>query len=150
LFSRVSAEDATAIKPSISKLSWPLKYTWSIEATSGVVALHNNGICSSDIKLDDILLGHLQHIDVASQDGYTEGYIALEFDLLEPDIIFPLTEARDVFALGIVLWQIAEEVERFEREDPSGPPSLVWRDRQGSMPQWYRDLVDSVGMESGV
>ncbi|KAF8960603.1 kinase-like domain-containing protein [Flammula alnicola] len=144
-FSRVSGEDIISIKPSISKLSWPLKHTWSIEATSGVVVLHDNGICSGDIKLDNILLGqdgHLQHIDVAPQDGYTELYVAPEFDLLEPGIVFPLTRARDIFALGIVLWQIAEEVGRFEREDRSGPPSLVWRDGQGSTPQWYRDLAD--------
>ncbi|KDR71165.1 hypothetical protein GALMADRAFT_214148 [Galerina marginata CBS 339.88] len=145
-FSRVSGEDATSIKPSISKLSWSLKHTWSIEATSGVVALHHSGICSGDIKLDNILLGrdgHLQHIDIAPQDGYTELYVAPEFEVTESGMVFPLTRARDIFALGIVLWQIAEEVGRFEREDRSGPPSFVWRDSQGSTPQWYRDLADS-------
>jgi serine/threonine protein kinase len=144
--SRASGKDATSMKPSISKLSWSLKHTWSIEATSGVAALHDSGICSGDIKLDNILLGqdgHLQHIDVAPQDGFTELYIAPEFDLLEPGTVFPLTRARDIFALGIVLWQIAEEVGRFEREDRSGSPSLVWRDGQDSTPQWYRDLADS-------
>ena len=149
MFSPASDENAAATKPSISKLSWPLKHTWSIEATRGVVALHDSGIRSGDIKLDNILLGrdgHLQHIDVAPQDGYTELYIAPEFDLSEPGIIFPLSEARDIFALGIVLWQIAEETGRFEREDSSRPPALVWRsdsEGRGSTPQWFRDLAAS-------
>jgi serine/threonine protein kinase len=146
MFSPVSSQDATAIKPSISKLNWPLKHVWSIEATSGVVALHESGVRSGDIKLDNILLGrdgHLQHIDVAPQDGYTDLYVVPEFDLSDAGIVFPLTEARDIFALGIVLWQIAEEIGRFSREDPSGPPNIVWRDGQESTPQWYRNLATS-------
>ncbi|KAF8956595.1 kinase-like domain-containing protein [Flammula alnicola] len=140
-----SCEDAAG-KPFVSKLSWPLKHTWSIEATSGVVALHDNRTCSGDIKLDNILLGRdgqLQLIDVAPQEGYTERYMPPEFDLVQIGDELPKTEARDVFALGIVLWQIAEEVGRFDREDPLTSPCLVWEEGQGSTPQWYRDLVNS-------
>ena len=118
-----------------------------MEATTGVSILHENGTCSGDIKLDNILLGqdgHLILIDVAPQDAYTERYIPPEFQgLLEISDELPMTESRDIFALGIVLWQIAEEIGRFDREDQFASPCLEWTEGQEATPQWYRNLVDS-------
>ena len=146
---QVGREDAEG-KAFVRKLSWPLKHTWSVDATNGVVALHDHGTCSGDIKLDNIVLcrdGHLQLIDVAPMisEGYTEHYMPPEFGPVFEQVggRLPMTEARDVFALGIVLWQIAEEVASFDREDPLASPCLVWAEGQDSTPQWYRDLIDS-------
>ncbi|KAG5649301.1 hypothetical protein H0H81_004768, partial [Sphagnurus paluster] len=133
------------------KLSWPLKLTWAIEATSGVVDLHASGGAGCDIKIENILLGRdgrLKLIDVAPQIGITERYAAPDAyktwskNLENP----PLFEApTDVFALGLVLWQITEEVSRFERpwQELQNSPRVVWGTRPDGTPQWYRDLVES-------
>ena len=57
-------------------------------------------------------------------DGYCNAYVTLELDQTLRDFN-RLAEARDIFTLGIVLWQIAEDVGRFRRWQRSEPPILV-------------------------
>lgn len=108
---------------------------------SGVVTLHQVPVFSGDIKLPNILLGpdgHLCIIDVGPTDGFTESYISPE--QWEEG---KLTEARDIFALGLVLWALSEEVSLFERADVRKFPRLPWHENKGSAPNWYRKMVES-------
>ena len=87
------------------------------------------------LKLDNILVSDTNDIcliDVAPTQGYTEDYIAPEFtnhQLLE------LTSARDIYALGIVLWAIAAEKADFIKEEIG-----LWEET--GVQTWYRHLVD--------
>ncbi|KIK04129.1 hypothetical protein K443DRAFT_438205 [Laccaria amethystina LaAM-08-1] len=142
--SQISYEDATVIKdttprlayhrpltvlepPGVPRLSWTLKRTWSIETASGVVALHDPGICTGHTTLDYILLGqdgYLRLINVKPVNGYCDAYVTPKLEQTLRD----LAEARDISTLGIVLWQIVEEVGMFHRWKRSEPPIQVWRD----------------------
>ncbi|KAG6834445.1 hypothetical protein H0H93_009582, partial [Arthromyces matolae] len=130
------------------KLSWSIKHTWAIEVVTAVAAIHDVSFCG-DIKLENILLdrsGHCQLIDYAPVSGYSEDY-------QPPEGVLPgyeLSGPRDIFALGLVLWQIASEVGRFSR-DFVRSPILVWRESgdgpQAEIPTQIRDLVTSCLVE---
>lgn len=148
IFEERERRTAATMKQATSppNLAWSLKHTWAIEGARALATLHNSAIYSGDVKLNNILLdrnGHLRFIDVAPQEGYTDPYLAPEFHALACDVDLPLTEARDIYAFGIVLWQIAEEVGRIDVEDPSKAIDLVWRSDSisGSTPHWFRDLA---------
>ncbi|KAG6847980.1 hypothetical protein H0H93_004417 [Arthromyces matolae] len=135
------------------KLAWHIRYTWAIEVVTAVVTLHGRAHCG-DIKLCNILLdrlGHCQLIDYAPIIGCTDKYLppeGFEYDenFLPPEGFVPkfAQSTRDIFALGLVLWQIGSEVSDFSR-DSVEPPVLVWRrtgDRPGTeVPTWFRDVV---------
>ncbi|KAG6865597.1 hypothetical protein C0993_007909 [Termitomyces sp. T159_Od127] len=145
-----SALSAICLPP--PKLAWPLKFTWAIEATAGICALHEQGIYTGDVKLSNILLdqgGHLQIIDfnVFPAGNYTAEFLGPEVEGLR---LSPShSGARDIFALGMVLWMVAEEIGDFGREVKFVRPELVWRDHnrdgadqgKGETPRWFRDLV---------
>ncbi|KAG6849034.1 hypothetical protein H0H93_011879, partial [Arthromyces matolae] len=85
-------------------------------------------------------------IDYAPISGYSEDYIP-------PEGILPgyeLSGPRDIFALGLVLWQIASEVGSFNRDFVQSP-GLVWRESgdepQAEIPTQFRDLVMSCLVE---
>ncbi|KAG6902686.1 hypothetical protein C0995_012826 [Termitomyces sp. Mi166 len=130
-----------AVQLPATKLDWDIKLTWAIEATIGVRDLHELGVYTGDIKTGNILLdraGHLQHIDI-----YPSGALTLEYAAPEVTIARRSnSEARDVFALGMTLWEIAEEIWDFHREVQYVRPELVWRDGMDSTPHWFRDLVE--------
>ena len=135
------------------RLSWEIKLLWATQISQAISNLHTleQPSYSGDIKLENIVLskeGKVILIDVSpTETGYTEKYIAPElFDSESGDILFWLTAERDVFALGLVLWQIAEEISCFEREDISHSPALVWSTGD-DVPIWYRHLVESCILE---
>ncbi|KAG6871575.1 hypothetical protein C0995_002920 [Termitomyces sp. Mi166 len=130
-----------AVQLPATKLAWAIKLTWAIEATIGVRDLHELGVHTGDIKLGNILLdraGHLQLIDIYPTTGLTLEYAAPEVTIARRSN----SEARDIFALGMVLWLIAEEIWYFGREVESVRPELVWRNGTDSTPHWFRDLVE--------
>src|ERR1700742_1292243 len=93
----------------------------------GVVTLHKDSSYCGDLKLDNIRVllgpnGHLCLTDVAPTPGYTPEYLALEITFRRP----ALTAERDIFALGLILWALSEEISSFERSDFSSAPTLVW------------------------
>ncbi|KAG6835683.1 hypothetical protein H0H93_015777 [Arthromyces matolae] len=135
------------------KLAWHIRHTWAIEVVTAIATLHGTAHCG-DIKLCNILLdrsGHCQLIDYAPITGYTSKYLPPEgveyddnFSLPEGFVPKFAQKARDIFALGLVLWQIASEVSNFSR-DFVEPPVLVWRgsgEGPGTeIPTWFRDVV---------
>ncbi|KAG6835298.1 hypothetical protein H0H93_003008 [Arthromyces matolae] len=135
------------------KLAWDIRHTWAIEVVSAVVNLHGTAHCG-DIKLGNILLdcsGHCQLIDYAPN-SFTPKYLppeGIEYteNFSPPDGYVPKfgqSGPRDIFALGLVLWQIASEVSHFSR-DFVEPPVLLWRgsrEQPGTeIPAWFRDVV---------
>ncbi|KAG6876706.1 hypothetical protein C0993_000945 [Termitomyces sp. T159_Od127] len=148
-----SASVLSAICLPPPKLAWPLKFTWAIEATAGICALHEQGIYTGDVKLSNILLdqgGHLQIIDFNAflAGGYTAEFLGHE---VEDKCFSPLNSgAQDIFALRMVLWMVAEEIWYFGREVKFVRPELVWRDHncdeahqgKGEMLRWFTDLVE--------
>ncbi|KAG6902687.1 hypothetical protein C0995_012827 [Termitomyces sp. Mi166 len=130
-----------AVQLPATKLAWDIKLTWAIEAAIGVRDLHELGAYTGDIKPLNMLLdraGHLQLIDIYPG-GLTPEFAAPEVTIERRSY----SEARDVFALGMSLWSIAEEIWYFGREVPSVRPELVWRNGTDSTPRWFRDMVES-------
>ncbi|KAF9078574.1 kinase-like domain-containing protein [Rhodocollybia butyracea] len=128
-------------------LQWCLKLAWVLDIVQAVSALHTAMICCGDIKLENVVVcvdGHCRLIDLRPGDlGFSMAYLAPEITALlqstEDDPVYFLTLPRDVFAVGMLLWALAEEIGSFERKDPLFSPSLVW---SSSTPLWYRELVD--------
>jgi hypothetical protein len=92
--------------PSVPRLSWTRKRTWSIETASGVVALHDPSICTGHTTLDYILLGqdgYLRPVNVKPVNGYCDAYVTPKLEQTLRDLN-RLAEARDISTLGIVLW----------------------------------------------
>lgn len=125
--------------------------SWALDFVRGVVVLHHGQMPSfcGDLKLDNTLVlpdGHLCLIDVAPQRGWTEPYLPPEMAM---DIRLrrgrpELTAPRDVFAMGLVLWALSEEIEEFERDDVNKPPQMMWTNVRdsNSPPMWYKALVE--------
>jgi serine/threonine protein kinase len=102
------------------------KMQWAIEIAGGVADLHARGVHCGDIKLTNVVLqpdGHVCLIDVAPTSGWTAEYLAPEYDREGRR-----DQARDVFALGLVLWSLWEEVPRFEQMNLGAKVTLPWHE----------------------
>ncbi|KAF9065916.1 hypothetical protein BDP27DRAFT_1449975 [Rhodocollybia butyracea] len=107
----------------------------AIDIVSGVAALHNRNEYCGDIKRSNIVLWQwIYHF--LSGPGNCRSRGDLETDGKEF-----LTRARDVFALGLVLWALAEEINEFDRREFFITPRLVWVSR--STPPWYCELIET-------
>ncbi|KAJ7161722.1 kinase-like domain-containing protein [Mycena filopes] len=119
-------------------VSWSVKLTWAIDVAASVAWLHAQAMVGVDLKTDNIVLctdGHCRLID-CSPEGETILWCPPEAQ--QPD--WRGTEEGDVFALGLVLWAVAEEVGTFEREQDYTSPLLSWS--QG-IPPWFQRLASS-------
>lgn len=139
----VHVSDSLPLGNRTKHIPWEVKQSWALDLVRGVVALHELPSFSGDLKLENTLLlpdGHLCLIDVAPQRGWTELYLPPEMDLrlCRPE----LTAARDVFAMGLILWALSEEIEQFSRDDIAAPPLLMWTNVRYSPPMWYKVLVE--------
>lgn len=126
-------------------LDWSLKLMWAYQIVSGVAALHRCGGYSGDLKLQNVVLGHdgcIQLIDIDNGCGYTEEYAPPELHSagLSKQVC---TAERDIFALGLMLWALSEEVPVFNRKEGASSPMLGWVEGKGAAPDWYRRLAQS-------
>jgi serine/threonine protein kinase len=119
--------DGPAFKQRKLYLLPKMKMQWATEMAAGVVDLHEQGVFWGDIKLTNVVLkqdGHICLIDVAPVEGWTEEYLAPEC-LVTRQLNLP----RDIFALGLLLWSILEEVADFERQDFDAQVILPWHEQ---------------------
>ncbi len=100
---------------------WSLRWQWALEVSQGLAYLHHQGILHRDLKAENILLdgqkrARLADLGVAQVDALLqrkEAYVVAE-GLQDLNFIAPeqvenrtlSTAATDIYALGIVFWQI--------------------------------------------
>lgn len=128
--------------------TWETKLAWAIGVVEGLADMHASGICHGDLTTFAIDLSQGYKIVYNSIDfGFSLVYNAPdnELNMVSGEPKEPLetllTPARDVFALGLVLWSISEEIYMFLRM-PNLKPRLLWAD-DGRTPEWYRELVEA-------
>ncbi|KAJ7443243.1 kinase-like domain-containing protein [Mycena galericulata] len=117
---------------------WSLKLAWATDVAASVAWLHTQVVFWGDLKTGNIVLctdGHCRLIDCCPG-GNTMLWCPPEAQQLH----WRGTPEGDVFALGLVLWAVAEEVGSFRREQPYTSPLLCWS--QGT-PPWFQSLAAS-------
>jgi len=91
-----------------------------LQACEAVAHAHRQGIIHRDLKPSNILIGK-EHAFVAdwSLSGYTEGFIEGTISYLPPEVLGGKspTEKADIYALGLILYQILTLRFPFHRED---------------------------------
>ncbi|KAF7329146.1 Protein kinase domain-containing protein [Mycena kentingensis (nom. inval.)] len=130
-------------------IPWDAKLGWAIDFAAATAWLHERGIFCSDLGAHNIALcddGRCRLIDYFPNPNLSApNYVPPEFTMENSR---QLTAERAVFALGVGLWVVAEEVSLFQRDYPGPPyppPALPWRQ---TTPNWYIDLVSSCIAES--
>jgi WD40 repeat protein/serine/threonine protein kinase len=105
-----------------AEVPWSTRWQWALQITEAVAYLHSEGVLHRDLKAENILLdaqgkAKLADLGVAQVDVLlqeTEAK-AVAMGLQDKRFIAPeqvnsptlITKATDVYALGLVLWQIA-------------------------------------------
>ncbi|KAJ7162837.1 kinase-like domain-containing protein [Mycena filopes] len=135
----VSAGVEATLPP--QSVPWSVKLAWAKDVAAALAWLHTQTPFWGDLKTANIVLctdGHCRLIDY-SPGGSTTVWAPpeLEFDSLQCS---RSSAKGDVFAIGLVLWAIAEEVGSFEREQQDASPLLPWSPHT---PHWFRALVRS-------
>ncbi|KAJ7092845.1 hypothetical protein B0H15DRAFT_947667 [Mycena belliarum] len=108
----------------LQSVPWSVKLAWAKDVAAAVAWLRAQTPFWGDLKTANIVLctdGHCRLID------YCPGGRRPR-------------HTRDVFALGLVLWAIAEEVGSFEREKQDASPLSPW---SLHTPRWFQALVRS-------
>ena len=113
-------------------VSWALRWKWSLESAQGLAALHNQKLIHRDLKVDNILVDHngracLTDLGVAQIDDHSRleqpelvarGSQSKRFKSPEGIVHWAKsTKKGDVYAFGLVLWQIATR---------GGNPGFSW------------------------
>jgi WD40 repeat protein/serine/threonine protein kinase len=105
-----------------TELDWSLRWQWALEIAQGVAYLHQQGILHRHLKAENVLLGkdnrvYLTGFGVQIDDllGHSESKVVTEgFQgdyFIAPEILQsqPSTAASDIYALGLVFWQLATQ-----------------------------------------
>jgi hypothetical protein len=124
-------------------ITWAVKHQWAIDITTGLATLHKAGSYIGALGLCNLLLGrdgHIKLIDISSFMGFSIYTAAPE---INDGLDLALTGPRDVFSLGLIFWQVAEEMLYFGRETTRHIPRLSWNDGRNRVPEWFRVLVQN-------
>lgn len=128
------------------KISWPTKLRWCADMARGLVDIHAKKAYVGHLTPDNFFLdksGDVKLGDITPVRGFNVHYSAPEVTGAHDDVNFTLTSARDVFSMGIVYWNLAEERLDSDRVWPDRIPYLSWTntDRRNAAPPWFRVLV---------
>ncbi|KAJ7267338.1 hypothetical protein C8J57DRAFT_1435960 [Mycena rebaudengoi] len=116
-------------------IPWFVKLAWTTDIAAAVAWLHSQGIFWGDLKLDNIVLcsdGHCRLIDYIPG-GWTEAWCPPE---CAHQVSYAPTAEHDVFALGLVLWSLLEELPDLAE---GARPTPGWGSKTC---EWYGQLVD--------
>ncbi|KAJ7203112.1 kinase-like domain-containing protein [Mycena pura] len=119
-------------------IPWSVKLAWATDVAAAVAWLHSRNMYWGDLKLENIVLctdGHCRLIDYAPG-SFTPTWSPPEKARRQTE---SPTSEHDVFSLGLVLWALAEEVPKFNREEEYARAILPWRE---TSQKWYVQMVD--------
>ena len=126
----------------ITVIDWPIKLSWACQIAHGTVDLHSISAYSGDLHPKNVLInseGRAILIDFVSI-GFAEPFVAPEvlekYYGGETSFEDMWTGPADIYALGLLLYAIAEE--KLGDVRPDGP--VVWR--AGRTRTWYREVVE--------
>ncbi|KAF9476286.1 hypothetical protein BDN70DRAFT_995773 [Pholiota conissans] len=131
------------VSPNSLTIGWPVKLQWAIDVASGLVTLHKAEAYVGMLDLQHLVLardGHIKLIDISPVMGFQLFSAAPEVD---DGLNVQLTGPRDVFSLGLILWEIAEEFYYCDRDTTWQIPKTRWSDEQNGAPKWFRTLVQN-------
>ncbi|KAF7329147.1 Protein kinase domain-containing protein [Mycena kentingensis (nom. inval.)] len=122
-------------------VSWDVKALWAADIAAALAWLHSHDIFWGDLSLQNVLLcddGRMRLIDFFPNPSKYSPYFAAP-EMTKENQFASSTPARDVFALGMTLWALAEEVTLWKRDEgpPYVRPALPWRET----PQWFVELA---------
>jgi hypothetical protein len=107
------------------ELTWAQRWQWALELIDGLNYLHEKGVLHRDLKTENVLLDKFGHAKLADLGvAQTDALLAeneaqvVAFGMKDrrwasPEELQgqPTTKATDVFALGLMLWQLASQRE---------------------------------------
>ncbi len=128
------------------KISWPTKLRWCTDMATGLVEIHTQQAYVGHLTPENFFLdksGDIKLGDISPVRGINVHYSAPEVTGAHDDVDFTLTSARDMFSMGIVFWNLAEERLDSDRVWPDRIPYLSWTnvERRNAAPPWFRVLV---------
>lgn len=105
------------------KLDWSMRWQWALEIAQGLAYLHHQGVLHRDLKAENILLDKHQRVRLADlgvaqvdallQHGeakvVAEGFRDQHFIAPETHQTGASNTASDIYALGLVFWQLATQ-----------------------------------------
>ena len=122
---------------------WSQRWQWALQISEALAYLHREGVLHRDLKAENILLDRngtakLADLGVAQVDALLQEKAAqvVETGLQDKRFIAPETEAdptlstkaTDIYALGLVFWQIASGKEPRKLDDLSSYRKDDWRE----------------------
>ncbi|KJA22706.1 hypothetical protein HYPSUDRAFT_215673 [Hypholoma sublateritium FD-334 SS-4] len=128
------------------KISWSTKLRWCADMAKSLADMHAQKAYVGHLTPDNFFLdkyGAVKLGDITPIRGFNVHYSAPEVTGTHDNADFTLMSARDVFSLGIVFWNLAEERLDSDRVWPDRIPYLSWTsvDKRNAVPPWFRVLV---------
>ena len=144
-------------------ISWSMRWQWALEITRGLAYLHDQGVLHRDLKAENMLLDRygrakLADLGVAQVDALLQEKEAkvVESGLQDKKFIAPenidnpnlSTKATDIYALGLVFWQLATGKIPRRLQTLSEPEKKAWLTGQGirepipdNCPEGFKALI---------
>lgn len=83
-------------------VEWETKWKWVCQIAHGMVEIQRAGVMHGDLRCENVVIddkGDAYIIDVVNGCGFMDGYMSTGDKLDDP--------SRDVFGIGVTLWEIA-------------------------------------------